>query len=102
MSCTWFGRILPVLVLPLLLGPSSRVAAQEPTKPEETKPAQTPEEEKAKVEQAEKEGVVRTGEEVTVTGSLIPRPDVEALSPVTVVEAEEVTYQGTGRVEDLV
>src|SRR4029079_18472343 len=51
---------------------------------------------------AEKEGVVRTGEEVTVTGSLIPRPDVEALSPVTVVEAEEVTYTGTGRVEDLV
>jgi iron complex outermembrane receptor protein len=101
MNCTWFGRILPVLVLPLLLGPSSRVLAQEPTKPEETKPAQAPDE-KAKVEQAEKEGVVRTGEEVTVTGSLIPRPDVEALSPVTVVEAEEVTYQGTGRVEDLV
>jgi iron complex outermembrane recepter protein len=101
MNCTWFGRILPVLVLPLLLGPSSRAVAQEPTKPEETKPAQAPDE-KAKVEQAEKEGVVRTGEEVTVTGSLIPRPDVEALSPVTVVEAEEVTYQGTGRVEDLV
>jgi outer membrane receptor protein involved in Fe transport len=90
-----------VLILPLLLGLPSQVAAQEPAKPEETKPAQTPDE-KAKVEQAEKEGVVRTGEEVTVTGSLIPRPDVEALSPVTVVEAEEVTYTGTGRVEDLV
>ena len=104
MSCTWFVRRLPVavLVLPLILGLSSRVAAQEqPAKPDETKPAQTPDD-KAKVEQAEKEGVVRTGEEVTVTGSLIPRPDVEALSPVTVVEAEEVTYSGTGRVEDLV
>jgi outer membrane receptor protein involved in Fe transport len=104
---TWFLRRLPVavLLLPLVAAPSL-VAAQEQAKPEETKPAetqpaQTPEE-KAKIEQAEKEGVVRTGEEVTVTGSLIPRPDVEALSPVTVVEAQEVVYTGTGRVEDLV
>src|SRR5207247_7298903 len=34
--------------------------------------------------------------------SLTPRKDIEALSPVTVVEAEEVTYQGTSRVEDLI
>ena len=76
MSSTCFSvRRLPlaILVLPLLLGASSRAAAQEPAKPEETKPAenqaaQAPDE-KAKVEQAEKEGVVRTGEEVTVTGS---------------------------------
>src|SRR5688572_8576078 len=102
MSCTWFVRRLPigVLLLPLLVGPASWAAAQEPPQPEAT-PAPTPDE-KAKIEQAEKEGVVRTGEEVTVTGSLIPRPDVEALSPVTVVEAAEVTYTGTGRVEDLV
>jgi len=94
---------LRVLVLPLLLGLAPLAAAQEPSPPptEEPKPAAPPDD-KAKVEQAEKEGVVRTGEEVTVTGSLIPRPDVEALSPVTVVEAEEVTYTGTARVEDLV
>jgi len=104
MICKWHARMLPlpVLVLPLLLGLSPRAMAQEPAKPAEPAAPQTPPDEKAKVEQAEKEGVVRTGEEVTVTGSLIPRPDVEALSPVTVVEAEEVTYTGTGRVEDLV
>jgi len=95
MTCRGFGRILPVpvLVLPLLLGLSSQVAAQEQAKPEQAKPEQ-------KVE--EKEGKVRVTEEVTVTGSLIPRTDLEALSPVTVIGASEVTYQGTGRVEDLV
>jgi outer membrane receptor protein involved in Fe transport len=101
MKSTWL-RALPVIVLllPLLAGPSA--LAQEPAQPAQPQEtAQTPDE-KAKIEQAEKEGVVRTGEEVTVTGSLIPRPDVEALSPVTVVEAQEVAYTGTGRVEDLI
>lgn len=95
MICKWFRRILPVsvLVLPLLLGLSSEAAAQEPAKPEPATPGQ-------KVEQ--KEGKVTVTEEVTVTGTLIPRKDLEALSPVTVVDAAEVTYQGTGRVEDLV
>ena len=112
MTCQWHERMLSVLVLPLLLGLPSQVAAQEPSKPEQTNPAepakpeQTPEEkaadEKARIEKAEKEGKVRTQEEVTVTGSLNPRKDIEALSPVTVVEAEEVTYQGTSRVEDLI
>lgn len=98
MNGSWFRRIFPVsvAVLPLLLGLSSGVAAQE-----QTKPAQT-EEEKAKLEQAEKEGKVRVTEEVIVTGSLIPRKDLEALSPVAVINVEEVTYQGTGRVEDLI
>ncbi|HSN54332.1 MAG TPA: TonB-dependent receptor [Candidatus Sulfomarinibacteraceae bacterium] len=39
--------------------------------------------------------------EVTVTGSLIPRSDLTALSPVSVLEPEEITYSGVIRVEDL-
>lgn len=78
-----------VLVLPVLLGLASRADAQTA-------------EEKARIEQAEKEGVVKIVEEVTVTGSMIPRKDLDGLSPVTVVNVEEVTYQGTGRVEDLI
>jgi iron complex outermembrane recepter protein len=96
MTYSAFRRVLPVLVLPLLLGLSSEAAAQEQAKPEQTA------EEKAKVERAEEEAKVRITEEVTVTGSLIPRPDVDALSPVAIIGASEVTYQGTGRVEDLV
>ena len=41
--------------------------------------------------------------EVTVTGSLIPRADLTALSPVTVMEVpQELTYSGTVRIEDLI
>ncbi len=98
MTFAWFRSRLAVslLVLPMLLGLSLQAAAQEQPKPEQTA------EEKAKIEQAEKEGKVRVVEEVTVTGSLIPRKDLESLSPVAVIGVEEITYQGTGRVEDLV
>jgi outer membrane receptor protein involved in Fe transport len=41
-------------------------------------------------------------EEITVTGTLIPRPDVEGLSPVAVMGVEEVTFSGLTRIEDLV
>ncbi len=40
-------------------------------------------------------------EEVTVTGTLIPRPTLEAMSPVTTLDVEEVNYRGTTRIEDL-
>jgi outer membrane receptor protein involved in Fe transport len=40
-------------------------------------------------------------EQVVVTGSLIPRPTLEAMSPVTTLEVEELTYRGMTRVEDL-
>jgi outer membrane receptor protein involved in Fe transport len=43
---------------------------------------------------------VRT-EAVQVTGTLIPRPTLEAMSPVTTLEVEELTYRGINRVEDL-
>ena len=42
-------------------------------------------------------------EEITITGSLIPRADLTALSPVTVMEVpQELTYSGIVRIEDLV
>jgi outer membrane receptor protein involved in Fe transport len=94
MTYRWFARLIPVLglVVPLLLI-GAPVAAQDP--PEQ-------ETDEAAVAQAEEEGVVRLADEVTVTGSLIPREDLSSLSPVAVVDVEEVTYQGTGRIEDLI
>ena len=101
MTCRRFARLFSALglVVPLLLGSSQQVAAQaQPTQPqtEEEKAAAA-----AAAKQAEKEGLVRVAEEVTVTGSLIPRKDLSSLSPVTVVNPDEVLYQGTTRVEDL-
>jgi iron complex outermembrane receptor protein len=91
MNCIGLKHGLPVsaLVLPLLLGFSSQAASQEQTKPEQTA-------------EQKKEEPYRVKEEVTVTGTMIPRKDLTALSPVAVVDVEEVTYQGTGRVEDLI
>ncbi|MGA7616424.1 MAG: TonB-dependent receptor [Thermoanaerobaculia bacterium] len=40
------------------------------------------------------------GEEVTVTGSLIPRPTIESMSPVTTLDVEQLKYQGSTRVEE--
>ncbi len=42
-------------------------------------------------------------EEITITGSLIPRPTLESLSPVAVLDVtEELTYSGATRIEDLI
>jgi len=42
-------------------------------------------------------------EEITITGSLIPRPSLDSLSPTTVVDvAEELSLTGTTRIEDLI
>ncbi len=40
-------------------------------------------------------------EEISVTGTLIPRPNLEGLSPVTVMGIEQVHYTGITRIEDL-
>ena len=87
---TVFMRTFPasVLILPLVLGLPSGAAGQEQTPPTQT------------VEQ--KEGKIVVKEEVTVTGTLIPREDLTSLSPVATIDVSEVTYQGTGRVEDLI
>jgi outer membrane receptor protein involved in Fe transport len=40
-------------------------------------------------------------EAVVVTGSLIPRPTLEAMSPVTTMDIEALSYRGVQRLEDL-
>ena len=40
-------------------------------------------------------------EEVAVTGTLIPRPTLEAMSPVTTMDVEAITYAGNTRLEDM-
>jgi outer membrane receptor protein involved in Fe transport len=41
-------------------------------------------------------------EQVIVTGSRIPQPNIEGTSPVTVLGAQEITFEGTQQVEDLI
>src|SRR5512136_1763953 len=91
MNCTGFKHGLPasVLVLPLLFGLSSQVAAQQQTKPEQTA-------------EQKKEEPYQVKEEVTVTGTMIPRKDLTSLSPVTVVTPDEVSTQPAARIEDLI
>jgi iron complex outermembrane receptor protein len=45
--------------------------------------------------------VVKLVEKVTVTGSLIPRPTLEEMAPVTTVDPEQLTYRGLTRLEAL-
>lgn len=48
-------------------------------------------------------GVATTGtQEIVVTGSRIPQPNLETASPVTTVSSQEVKLSGTSRTEDLV
>jgi len=66
--------------------------------------AQEAEEELSPEQQAAMEQAMEKSfeEEITVTGSLIPRPSTEAMSPVSTIEPEELTYSGVTRIEDLV
>jgi iron complex outermembrane receptor protein len=45
---------------------------------------------------------VRASQDIIVTGSRIPQPNLESTSPVTVVTSQEVKLSGTTRTEDLV
>src|SRR5438105_10994436 len=45
-------------------------------------------------------GREKIAEEMTVTGSLIPRPTIEAMSPVATLDVAEIQYQGLTRLED--
>ncbi len=55
----------------------------------------------AKPKDQEKPPTEQFKEEVVVTGTLIPRPTLEAMTPVATMDVEELTYQGTTRLEDL-
>jgi len=52
-------------------------------------------------DQAQAQEQPRFEQVVEVTGSLIPRPTLEAMSPVTTLDPEEITTAGTTRIEDL-
>jgi iron complex outermembrane recepter protein len=45
---------------------------------------------------------VRTSQEIIITGTRIPQPNLTSASPVTVLSAQEVKLQGTTRTEDLI
>jgi outer membrane receptor protein involved in Fe transport len=103
MTCTSArrGSLWFALILPVILCPSPRLAAQGDPTTKDSPQEQTSEEAQA-VARAEEEGFVRLAEEVSVTGSLIPREDLSSLSPVALVNPEEVIYQGTSRIEDMI
>ena len=46
-------------------------------------------------------GTITRGDEIVVTGSRIPQPNLTSTSPITVVTSQEIKLQGTSRVEDL-
>ncbi len=86
-----FWNVIGVLAIALVIGYGMPALAQEETA--------DPEQEEA-IQQAMERSFE---EEITVTGSLIPRADLAALSPVTVMEIDnELTYTGMTRIEDLV
>jgi outer membrane receptor protein involved in Fe transport len=76
-----------------LVGFGAFAEAQEQQQPpagqQQPAPAETPETEE------------QFADEVVVTGSMIPRPTLEEMSPVTTLDVEEITYRGITRLEDL-
>jgi len=103
----WRASLSVALLLPVVLAlPAPVVAAAEEKaakkEPAQQKPARERVIEESAAPRGQDEEPVRIYEEISVTGTLIPRKDLEALSPVVVVAAEEIAYQGTGRVEDLI
>jgi len=47
-------------------------------------------------------GTVQTSQDIVITGTRIPQPNLTSASPVTVLSAQEVKLQGTTRTEDLI
>ena len=47
-------------------------------------------------------GQVRTAQDIVITGTRIPQPNLTSASPVTVLSSQEVKLQGTTRTEDLI
>ena len=45
---------------------------------------------------------IKSSQDIIVTGSRIPQPNLESASPVTVVSSQEVKVSGTTRTEDLI
>lgn len=53
-------------------------------------------------DQVAEEAPATPGDEIIVTGSRIQQPNLEAISPVTVVNSADIKLQGTTRTEDLI
>ena len=93
---SWFGnaryfRAVLFVACLVMIGYGLPAIAQE------TEEEMTPEQQAA-MEQAMAKSFE---EEITVTGSLIPRPTTEAMSPVATLDPEQITFAGVTRLEDL-
>src|SRR4051794_14518947 len=47
-------------------------------------------------------GEVRSSQDIVITGTRIPQPNLTSASPVTVLSSQEIKLQGTTRTEDLI
>jgi outer membrane receptor protein involved in Fe transport len=92
------GLELPRALRLAVLAAAAVVLVAFPAMAQEEEQELTPEQQEA-IAQAEQRSFE---EEITVTGSLIPRPTLESLSPVSVMNPEEITYTGVLRLEDVV
>ncbi|QNP44615.1 TonB-dependent receptor plug domain-containing protein (plasmid) [Sphingomonas daechungensis] len=71
---------------------SADPAASQPTGPVEAQPTPTV---------AADGDAVESGQDIIVTGSRIPQPNLESAAPVTVVSDQDVKLSGTSRIEDV-
>jgi iron complex outermembrane recepter protein len=92
----WFylGGILATAMLLVGFGATAMAQEQPPAQ-------QTQTDQQAPKDQATPETEEQFKEEVVVTGTLIPRPTLEAMSPVATMDVQELAYQGTTRLEDM-
>ena len=44
---------------------------------------------------------VQKGERIEITGSRIPSPNLESASPVAVISAQDIKFEGVNRIEDM-
>ncbi|HVM36965.1 MAG TPA: TonB-dependent receptor [Sphingomicrobium sp.] len=88
-----------VIATPALAQSSPPDNSGTPTIPETT----TPPEGQTEIPSTSATGEnVTSAQDIVVTGSRIPQPNLEQASPVTVITAQEVKLQGTTRTEDLI
>jgi len=90
----FFGGVLATAILLVGFGATAMAQGQ----PQDQ---QKPADQQAAKDQATPETQEQFKEEVVVTGTMIPRPTLEAMSPVSTLEIEELTYRGMTRLEDL-
>jgi outer membrane receptor protein involved in Fe transport len=99
------GVVFVAAILSIGFGMPATAQEQQPAQRQAQQPAGTNQQQQAQQPQQQPEQQPVTEEEfkeeVTVTGTLIPRPTLDAMSPVSTLEIEELTYRGMSRMEDL-